>query len=99
MSQSTISDSMMKPLLFTLSPLAFAKIMDKTQLDQVYLLTGVNVAIDQEDGILIAGMFSDSPFTETKSEQTPNGNLVASFALTKQKAKFLRDRLDEFLQG
>ena len=66
--------------------------------NKVYLVTGVVVAIDDGDGILIAGMLSDSPFTPDEAEATPTKNLVGSFASTKQKAKFLRDRLNEFLQ-
>ena len=66
--------------------------------NQVYLVTGVVVAIDEGDGILIAGMLSDSPLTAEDNESTPTKNLVGSFAFTKRKAKFLRDRLNEFLQ-
>jgi len=43
-------------------------------------------------------MLSDSPLTAEDNESTPTKNLVGSFAFTKQKAKFLRDRLNEFLQ-
>jgi hypothetical protein len=66
--------------------------------NQVYLVTGVVIAIDEGDGILIAGMLSDSPLTAEDNESKPTKNLVGSFAFTKQKAKFLRDRLNEFLQ-
>lgn len=66
--------------------------------NQVYLVTGVVVAIDDLDGILIAGILSDSPLTAEESEPTQTKNLVGSFAFTRQKAKFLRDRLNEFLQ-
>jgi hypothetical protein len=43
-------------------------------------------------------MLSDSPLNEEDPPSTKNKNLVGSFAFTKQKAKFLRDRLNEFLQ-
>lgn len=66
--------------------------------NQVYLVTGVVVAIDDNDGILIAGMLSDSPFIAEDPESTQTKNLVCSFAFTRQKAKFLRNRLNEFLQ-
>lgn len=66
--------------------------------NQVYLVTGVVVAIDEGDGILIAGMLSDSPLNDEDPESTKTKNLVGSFAFTKQKAKFLRDSLNEFLK-
>ncbi len=72
--------------------------VNNVEKNKVYLVTGVVVAIDDGDGILIAGMLSDSPFAPDDGESTPTKNLVGSFAFTKQKAKFLRDRLNEFLQ-
>lgn len=71
--------------------------MNDQQKNQVYLVTGVAIAIDEEDGVLIAGMLSDSPFSSEDRES--NQNTVGNFAFTRQKAKFLRDRLNEFLQG
>lgn len=65
--------------------------------NQVYLVTGVVVAIDDHDGILIAGMLSDSPFTAEEKESESTKSLIASFAFTRPKAEFLRDRLNEFL--
>lgn len=70
----------------------------KINLEQVYLVTGVVVAFDNEDGVLIAGMLSDSPFSDDEVENTTSGNLIGSFAFTRKKAEFLRDRLNEFLQ-
>lgn len=72
--------------------------MNDVEKNKVYLVTGVVIAIDESDGILIAGMLSDTPFSAEDSESTSTKNLVGSFALTKQKAKFLRDHLNEFLQ-
>ena len=72
--------------------------VNNVEKNQVYLVTGVVVAIDEDDGILIAGMLSDSPLNDEEPESTKTKNLVGSFAFTKQKAKFLRDRLNEFLQ-
>lgn len=72
--------------------------VNNVEKNQVYLVTGVVVAIDEDDGILIAGMLSDSPLNDEEPESTKTKNLVGSFAFTKQKAKFLRDRLNDFLQ-
>jgi hypothetical protein len=72
--------------------------MNDAEKNKVYLVTGVVIAIDDSDGILIAGMLSDSPFTAEDNESTQTKNLVGSFAFTRQKAKFLRDHLNEFLQ-
>ncbi|MCC3469919.1 MAG: hypothetical protein JGK37_29270, partial [Microcoleus sp. PH2017_06_SFM_O_A] len=48
--------------------------MNDVEKNKVYLVTGVVIAIDESDGILIAGMLSDSPFTaeEPESKQTQN---------------------------
>lgn len=72
--------------------------VNNVEKNQVYLVTGVVVAIDEGDGILIAGMLSDSPLNDAEPESTKTKNLVGSFAFTKQKAKFLRDSLNEFLK-
>ena len=72
--------------------------MNDVEKNKVYLVTGVVIAIDESDGILIAGMLSDSPFTAEELESKQTQNLVGNFAFTRQKAKFLRDRLNEFLQ-
>ncbi|MGB5962503.1 MAG: hypothetical protein WBG73_17685 [Coleofasciculaceae cyanobacterium] len=72
--------------------------MNDIEKNQVYLVTGVVVAIDDNDGILIAGMLSDSPFIAEDPESTQTKKLVCSFAFTRQKAEFLRDRFNEFLQ-
>ncbi|WP_445177003.1 hypothetical protein [Microcoleus sp.] len=72
--------------------------MNDVEKNKVYLVTGVVIAIDESDGILIAGMLSDSPFTAEEPESKQTQNLVGNFAFTRQKAKFLRDLLNEFLQ-
>ena len=64
--------------------------------DNVYLVTGVVVAIDNEDGILIAGIQSDSPFMTSSSDSK---KLVGHFAFTRRQAAFLKARLDEFLSN
>lgn len=71
--------------------------MSEQREEKVYLVTGFKVALDSEDGILIAGILSDSPFTNHK-DATSSGNLIGNFALTRQQATFLRDRLNEFLK-
>ncbi|MCC3508589.1 MAG: hypothetical protein JGK29_05450 [Microcoleus sp. PH2017_17_BER_D_A] len=50
--------------------------MNDVEKNQVYLVTGVVVAIDESDGILIAGMLSDSPFTAEEPESKQTQNLV-----------------------
>ncbi|GBO53394.1 hypothetical protein APA_1301 [Pseudanabaena sp. lw0831] len=65
--------------------------------EKLYLVTGVSVAIDVEDGILIAGILSDSPFAEDEQKNVGVKLPVANFAFTKKQAIFLRDRLNEFL--
>jgi hypothetical protein len=65
--------------------------------EKLYLVTGVSVAIDAEDGILIAGILSDSPFAEDEQKNVSVKLPVANFAFTKKQAIFLRDRLNEFL--
>ncbi|MBE9188375.1 hypothetical protein IQ270_28015 [Microcoleus sp. LEGE 07076] len=72
--------------------------MNDVEKNKVYLVTGVVIAIDESDGILIAGMLSDSPFIAEDTESTKTKDLVGSFAFTRQKAEFLRDRLNDFLQ-
>ncbi|MBE9055736.1 hypothetical protein [Sphaerospermopsis sp. LEGE 08334] len=71
--------------------------MSKQEQNQVLLVTGVQVAIDEEHRILIAGMLSKSPFVED-DQQSSTANPI-NFAFTRQHAAFLRDRLDEFLNG
>ncbi|MBW4667765.1 MAG: hypothetical protein KME60_10075 [Cyanomargarita calcarea GSE-NOS-MK-12-04C] len=70
--------------------------MNNLEQNNVLFVTGVRVAIDEEHGILIAGMLSESPFVET--EQESSTSRPTNFALTRQHAAFLRDRLDEFLK-
>ncbi|MDF2387418.1 hypothetical protein JMG10_38585 [Nostoc ellipsosporum NOK] len=71
--------------------------MSEPKEEKVYLVTGVRVALDSEDGILIAGILSDSPFTNNQESAT-SPNLIGNFAFTRQQATFLRDRLNEFLK-
>lgn len=66
--------------------------------NKVYLVTSVEVAIDDIGGILIAGILSDSPFIDKDPKSTQTKQLVGNFAFTRQNAEFLRDRLNEFLQ-
>lgn len=72
--------------------------MSEQSQGKVYLVTGVRVAIDEEHQILIAGMLSESPFTPGQQESASPENPIYNFALTRQHAAFLRDRLDEFLK-
>jgi hypothetical protein len=71
--------------------------MSNQSQSQVYFVTGVRVAVDEEHRILIAGMLSESPFSNDQQESVLSANLI-NFAFTRQQAKFLRDRLDEFLK-
>ncbi|GEM_PF-1598409 len=66
--------------------------------DKVYLVTGVRVAIDSDDGILIAGIFSDSPFIDNEQESVSSAYPIGNFAFTRRQAAFLRERLNEFLK-
>jgi hypothetical protein len=67
--------------------------------DKIHFVTGVLVALDNDEQMMLVGMLSDSPFVQ-RSEQSDSlpQNLVGSFAFTKRQAIFLRERLDEFLQ-
>ncbi|WP_414529740.1 hypothetical protein [Nodularia chucula] len=71
--------------------------MSKQDLNKVLFVTGIRVAIDEENRILLAGMLSDSPFVEDEQESSTINPI--NFAFTRQHAAFLRDRLDEFLKG
>lgn len=74
--------------------------MNDSKENRVYLVTGISIAIDDEDDILIAGMLSDSPLTNNDTSENSTASkqsLIGSFALTRGKARFLRDRLNEFL--
>ncbi|BAZ88156.1 MULTISPECIES: hypothetical protein [Aphanizomenonaceae] len=71
--------------------------MSKQENNKVLFVTGVRVAIDEKHQILIAGMLSDSPFTENEQESSTVQPI--NFAFTRQQAEFLRDKLDEFLRG
>ena len=42
--------------------------MSEQTKDKVYLVTGVKVAVDSEDGILIAVIISDNPFINEGQE-------------------------------
>ncbi|MBW4634693.1 MAG: hypothetical protein KME30_23125 [Iphinoe sp. HA4291-MV1] len=64
---------------------------------KVYLVTGVRVAVDEEQRILIAGMLSESPFTDGEQESALTANPI-NFAFTRQHAAFLRNHLNEFLK-
>ncbi len=71
--------------------------MSEQSKDKVYLVTGVRIAIDLDHGILIAGMYSESPFTNNDQESTSPVHPI-NFAFTRQHAAFFRDRLNEFLK-
>ncbi|MBN3895667.1 MAG: hypothetical protein HWQ41_10460 [Nostoc sp. NOS(2021)] len=71
--------------------------MSEQREEKVYLVTGIKVALDSEDGILIAGILSDSPFTNNQ-ESASAANLIGNFAFSRQQATFLRDHLNEFLR-
>lgn len=73
------------------------QVMSELNRDKIYLVTGVLVALDEEDGVLIAGMLSDNPFKDNEQESTSTGKPIGSFAFTRRQAKFLRDRINEFL--
>jgi hypothetical protein len=73
------------------------QVMSEQIKDKVYLVTGVRIAIDSDDGILIAGILSDNPFIEDQ-ESNSSVNPIANFAFTRQQATFLRNRLNEFLK-
>lgn len=67
--------------------------------DQVHFVTGVLVALDSDEQMMLIGMLSDSPFNQTSEQaNSQSHNLVGSFAFTKRQAMFLRERLDDFLQ-
>ncbi len=71
--------------------------MNELDRNQVHFITGITIAMDHEDGVLILGMLSDTPFSDNQAEaQTKEP--ISNFALTRQKAKFLREKLDEFLR-
>ncbi|HBL10116.1 MAG TPA: hypothetical protein DD379_01530 [Cyanobacteria bacterium UBA11162] len=72
--------------------------MSEPNQDQVYLVTSVVIALDEEDGVFIAGILSDAPFKNNQQESAQMGNIVGNFAFTRRQAKFLRDRINEFLQ-
>lgn len=72
--------------------------MSEQSKSKVYLVTGVRVAIDSENGILIAGMLSESPFTDGEQDSTSPALPIGNFAFTRQQAAFLKDRLNEFLK-
>lgn len=72
--------------------------MIETNRDKVYLVTSVVIALDEEDGVLIAGILSDNPFKNDDQESASRGSLVGNFAFTRRQAKFLRDRINEFLK-
>jgi hypothetical protein len=71
--------------------------MSNLENNKVLFVTGVRIAVDEENGILIAGMLSESPFIENEQESSTSQPI--NFALNRQHAQFLRDRIDEFLKG
>ncbi|WP_244142083.1 hypothetical protein [aff. Roholtiella sp. LEGE 12411] len=75
------------------------QVMSEQSKGKVYLVTGVRVALDSEDGILIAGILSESPFTNNDDQESGSSvHPLGNFAFTRRQAVFLRDRLNEFLK-
>ena len=72
--------------------------MSEQSKDKVYLVTGVRIAIDSDDGILIAGMLCESPFMNNEQQSESPVRPIGNFAFTRQQAAFLRNRLNEFLK-
>ncbi|NEP60028.1 MAG: hypothetical protein F6K31_23990 [Symploca sp. SIO2G7] len=72
--------------------------MTELNQDRVYLVSGVSVALDEEDGVLIAGILSDSPFQNNEGKPTSTGKAICNLAFTRRQAEFLRERLNEFLK-
>ncbi|MDF5733247.1 MAG: hypothetical protein PUP92_36005 [Rhizonema sp. PD38] len=71
--------------------------MSEQSKDKVYLVTGVRIATG-EDGILIAGMLCESPFTNDEQPLSSSVHPVGNFAFTRQQAAFFRNSLNEFLK-
>lgn len=71
--------------------------MTEQSYTKVLFVTGVRIAVDEEHKILIAGMLSEAPFSNGNKESAASEPMY-NFALTRQHAAFLRDRLDEFLK-
>ncbi|MBD2775418.1 hypothetical protein [Iningainema tapete] len=71
--------------------------MSEQSQDKVYLVTGVRIAIS-EDGILIAGMLSESPFESNEQQSASPVHPIGNFAFTRRQATFLRDSINEFLK-
>ncbi|MEH2411434.1 hypothetical protein [Nostoc sp.] len=72
--------------------------MSKQEVNKVLFVTGMRVAIDEENRILLVGILSESPFVEDEQGASSSAHPI-NFAFTRQHAAFLRDRLDEFLKG
>jgi hypothetical protein len=72
--------------------------MSNQTLDKVFFVTGMHVAIDEENHILLVGILSGSPFMEDAQESSSTTHPI-NFAFTRQQAKFFRARLNEFLKG
>jgi hypothetical protein len=72
--------------------------MNEQNPGNILFVTGVRVAVDEEHKILIAGVLSESPFTEGQQEAPSSSRQMYNFAFTRQHAAFLRDHLDDFLK-
>ncbi len=72
--------------------------MSQQEQNKVLFITGMRVAIDEENKILLVGMLSESPFGEDEQGSSSDAPTI-NFAFTRQHAAFLRDRLDQFLKG
>ncbi|MEM6838055.1 MAG: hypothetical protein AAF609_14510 [Cyanobacteria bacterium P01_C01_bin.120] len=74
--------------------------MTDSDADKVHLVTGVLVAVDDDEQMVLVGMLSDSPFSKASEQvDAQKHTLVGTFAFTKRQAEFLKERLDEFLQN
>ncbi|MEM9153739.1 MAG: hypothetical protein AAGB13_01710 [Cyanobacteria bacterium P01_F01_bin.33] len=71
--------------------------MNESSAEKIYLVTGVQVALDEEERMMLVGLLSDSPFGQEQQQEPLQRNVVGSFAFTKRQARFLKEHLDEFL--
>jgi hypothetical protein len=58
--------------------------------NQVYLVTGVVIAIDEGDGILIAGMLSDSPLTAEDNGVNTDQKFGRQFCIYQAKSQIFK---------
>jgi len=74
--------------------------VDNLNAGSVHLVTGVLVAEDDDEQMMLVGILSDSPFAQDSEQIDSQKHYpVSSFAFTKRQAQFLKERLDDFLQN